>query len=73
MKNFFKNKYFHIHFISEKVIRGFYVYVLILQGNVADLNSNIINVLWAVTNGLMPAGGMVGGLCSGFVADYFGR
>jgi MFS transporter, SP family, solute carrier family 2 (facilitated glucose transporter), member 1 len=29
--------------------------------------------LWSLTNALNPAGGIIGGLASGFVVDYFGR
>ena len=31
------------------------------------------NNLWSLTNGLMPLGGMIGGLASGNLADVFGR
>ena len=32
-----------------------------------------VNTLWAISNGLMPFGGMFGGLISGQVADSIGR
>ena len=38
--------------------------VLNQQGNNVNIDSDIINILWAITNGLMPAGGMFGGLCN---------
>ncbi len=55
------------------MIKQFYLYVLALQGDIVSIDSSQLNVLWAVTNGLMPGGGMVGGVLSGVVADYFGR
>ncbi len=32
-----------------------------------------MTLLWSTTNGLMPLGGIFGGLFSGLLADYFGR
>jgi MFS transporter, SP family, solute carrier family 2 (facilitated glucose transporter), member 1 len=37
------------------------------------LNEATWTSLWSVFNALFPAGGCIGGLASGFVADYFGR
>ncbi|CAN5951164.1 unnamed protein product, partial [Sphagnum jensenii] len=37
------------------------------------MTNETLNVYWSITNGLMPFGGIFGGLSSGFVADYFGR
>lgn len=31
------------------------------------------DTLWSITNGLLPLGAAIGGLSSGFAADYFGR
>ena len=37
------------------------------------MSNDTFTTLWSITNGLMPLGGIFGGLSSGSVADYFGR
>ena len=37
------------------------------------LDESNLKFLWTVTNALLPLGGVIGGLSSGFMADYFGR
>lgn len=37
------------------------------------LTESTWTTLWSIFNSLFPAGGVIGGLASGFVADYFGR
>jgi SP family facilitated glucose transporter-like MFS transporter 1 len=37
------------------------------------MSNNTMTLLWSTTNGLMPLGGIFGGLFSGLLADYFGR
>lgn len=37
------------------------------------MSDDYFTFLWALTNGLMPLGGMIGAINSGNVADKFGR
>jgi MFS family permease len=37
------------------------------------MSNEQFTMLWSITNGLMPLGGLMGSLLSGFVADYMGR
>lgn len=56
----------------ENVIKDFYKSVY-RDRYKAEMSDSEMTVLWSITNGLMPLGGIVGGLSSGFVADHFGR
>lgn len=37
------------------------------------MEDSTLDLLWSITNGLVPFGGIFGAIMSGFVADYFGR
>ena len=37
------------------------------------MSNSTFDLLWSITNGLMPLGAAFGGVCSGVAADYFGR
>lgn len=37
------------------------------------MSKDTFDLFWSITNGLMPLGGMFGGLASGFAGDHFGR
>jgi hypothetical protein len=37
------------------------------------MNDDGLNFLWAIINGLLPAGAIVGSLASSYFVDYFGR
>jgi hypothetical protein len=37
------------------------------------LNEDEINYLWAIINGLLPCGALVGSLGASYIVDYFGR
>lgn len=54
-----------------EVIKGFYKEVYMERGQ--TLSKTELNTLWSITNGLLPFGGVFGGLSSGFFADNFGR
>jgi SP family facilitated glucose transporter-like MFS transporter 1 len=56
----------------ENVIKDFYRNVYLERHN-STMTNETMTALWSITNGLMPFGGIFGGLSSGFMADYFGR
>jgi hypothetical protein len=55
------------------VVKDFYNDVTISRTGGKNLSNDELKLLWSVTNGLQPLGGMFGGLSSGFVADFLGR
>ena len=54
------------------MIKKFYGEVYFDRNN-QTMSEETFTSLWSLTNGLMPLGGIFGGLSSGFFADYFGR
>lgn len=38
-----------------------------------NIPEDTLTLLWSITNGIVPFGGIFGGLFSGFVADLLGR
>ena len=56
----------------ENVIKDFYREVYEERYKV-EMSNDTETLLWSVTNGLMPLGGIFGGLSSGFFADQLGR
>ena len=54
------------------VVRAFFEEVHFERTN-EPLSDGRFTLLWSVTNGLNPLGGIIGGLACGVVADYFGR
>lgn len=61
-----------IYNTPEDVIKDFYNKTYFNRNGV-DMPDTTFTTLWSITNGLMPAGGLIGGLSSGFFADLFGR
>ena len=59
--------------ILKKVIKDFFKQVYSEKNNHIEMSNSTLTLLWSVTNGLLPFGGVIGGMNSGFVADYFGR
>ena len=41
--------------------------------NGKDIPDSELELIWAITNGVVPLGGIFGGGFSGFAADFFGR
>jgi hypothetical protein len=58
--------------IPEKPIKEF-IKGVYRKRNDAELPDGDLTLIWMFTNGLVPLGGVVGALLSGFVADKFGR
>ena len=54
------------------VIKNFYRDVYFERNN-EKMSDHRLTILWAVTNGLLPFGGIFGAMLSGFVADKYGR
>jgi hypothetical protein len=49
---------------SKKVIKSFYAEVY-FERNGKVMSEETLTLYWAITNGLNPLGGMIGGLSSG--------
>ncbi|CAF0733414.1 unnamed protein product [Brachionus calyciflorus] len=56
----------------SKVIEEFYRNVY-KERNGEEMSDDLFNTYWSVTNGLLPFGGIFGGISSGFLGDYAGR
>ncbi|RNA10267.1 solute carrier family facilitated glucose transporter member 1-like [Brachionus plicatilis] len=54
------------------VIQSFYREVY-SDRNGESMPNSTLNTYWSITNGLVPFGGMVGGMFSGFTGDLLGR
>lgn len=37
------------------------------------MSSGTFDLLWSITNGIFPLGGVFGAFASGYVGDFFGR
>jgi hypothetical protein len=64
--------YIGIYNVPVRTIQRFFNQTFIDRYGV-PMNENTWTLLWSILNALYPAGGAIGGLAGGFIADYFGR